>query len=307
MRNTVIDAITELAETNDKVSFVTADLGYSVLENFAGKHPERFYNVGIAEQAMMSVAAGMALSGEIVFVYSIGNFNTLRCMEQIRNDVCYHNANVKIISVGGGLSYGQLGMSHHATEDIAMMRTLPNMTVLAPADPEEARAAALFAVNHDGPSYIRLARRGEPVLYEKREPMDITKVQTMRPGKRVALLGCGPVSGEVIFACEKLRDLGIDAGAYSIPCVNPLDAERLAEIAAEAELIVSVEEHQIQGGLGGAIAEAISSMPHTRLKRLGLPNEFPHIVGSHDYLCDHYGLSAQKIADTVLNELEFSK
>ena len=239
MRNTVIDALTKMAETDDRITFVTADLGYSVLEDFAEKFPERFFNVGICEQAMSSVAAGMALSGEIVFTYSIGNFATLRCIEQIRNDICYHNANVKIIAVGGGVSYGQLGMSHHATEDIAMMRALPNMCVLTPADPEEALAAARYAVQTEGPCYIRLARRGEPVLYPKAGAIDVTKVQTVIPGEQVAVISCGPVVAEVKKACEALRRRGIEAGAYSVPCVSPLDRDTICAIARQAEWVVT--------------------------------------------------------------------
>lgn len=304
MRNAVIDEITSLAQSNDKITVITADLGYSVLEEFAEKYPERFFNVGIAEQAMTSMAAGMALSGEIVITYSIGNFATLRCIEQIRNDVCYHNANVKIIAVGGGVAYGQLGMSHHATEDIAMMRALPDMTVLVPADPQEALAVARFAIEHDGPCYIRLARRGEPVLYAKEENFDITKLQTILPGKQVAVFCCGPIASEVKSACEALKNQGIDAGAYSVPCVSPLDEESVRKIAAEADCVFTVEEHQVRGGLGGAVAEAICDIPGAVLKRLGIPNEFPHIVGSHDYLCDYYGLSAKKLEKTILDSLE---
>lgn len=301
MRNTVIDALTNMAETDDRITFVTADLGYSVLEDFAAKFPERFFNVGICEQAMSSVAAGMALSGEIVFTYSIGNFATLRCIEQIRNDVCYHNANVKIIAVGGGVSYGQLGMSHHATEDIAMMRALPHMRVLTPADPEDALAAARYAVQTEGPCYIRLARRGEPVLYPKAGAIDVTKVQTVIPGEQVAVIGCGPIVAEVKKACETLRHRGIEAGAYSVPCVSPLDRDAVRTIARQADWVVTVEEHQITGGLGSAVAEALCDLPDVRQLRMGIPDEYPHIVGSHEYLCDYYGLSADKITEKILS------
>ncbi len=301
MRNTVIDALTNMAETDDRITFVTADLGYSVLEDFAAKFPERFFNVGICEQAMAPVAAGMALSGEIVFTYSIGNFATLRCIEQIRNDVCYHNANVKIIAVGGGVSYGQLGMSHHATEDIAMMRALPHMRVLTPADPEEALAAARYAVQTEGPCYIRLARRGEPVLYPKAGAIDVTKVQTVIPGEQVAVIDCGPIVAEVKKACDTLRHRGIEAGAYSVPCVSPLDRDAVRTIARQADWVVTVKEHQITGGLGSAVAEAPCDLPDVRQLRMGIPDEYPHIVGSHEYLCDYYGLSADKIAEKILS------
>lgn len=306
MRNTVINELERMAEADSRIAVITADLGYSVLESFANRFPNRFFNVGISEQLMSSAAAGMALCGNIVFTYSIGNFATLRCIEQIRNDICYHNANVKIIAVGGGMSYGQLGMSHHATEDISMMRSLPNMRVLVPADPEEALAAIRYAVQTEGPCYIRLARRGEPVLYRKADIFDVRKIQRVRSGKDVALLLCGPLLKEGMEAFRLLELEHISAGIFSVPCVKPLDIAMVLELAAEYPLLVTAEEHVASGGMGGAIAEAVSGIKgaHTILLRLGLQDVYPSVVGDHEYLCDYYGLSGRKIADSVIKALE---
>lgn len=308
MRNAFIDEMERLAACDERIAVVTADLGYSVMESFAKRYPSRFFNVGISEQIMTSAAAGIALSGHIVFTYSIGNFATLRCIEQIRNDVCYHHANVKIVAVGGGFAYGQLGMSHHATEDISMMRSLPNMCVLTPADPQEARAAVQFAVERDGPCYIRLARSGEKVLYEKPEAFDICRIHSLREGKDVALLLCGPLLKEGIKAAELLEKEGVSSGVYDVSCVKPLDCERVRRLAAKYPLLITAEEQVISGGLGGAIAEVLCDIPrHARLRRLGLNDEYTAVVGSHEYLCEIYGLSAEKICATVLKEIGKTK
>lgn len=298
MRNTVINEIERLAETDERICIITADLGYGVLESFRDRYPERYFNVGISEQLMTSAAAGMACCGKTVFTYSIGNFPTLRCIEQIRNDVCYPNANVKIIAVGGGFAYGQLGMSHHATEDIAMMRALPNMRVFTPADPEEALAAVRYAVAQEGPCYIRLARSGEPVLYEKAAAFDVTKFQCVRQGTDAAILVCGPVLTEGMKAVKILEEDDISCGLYSVPCVKPLDGAAVRRIAETHSWLVTVEEHNVIGGLGGAVAEELSGMrgTHGALIRLGLQDVFSGVVGSNAYLRDYYGISGEKIA-----------
>ena len=301
MRNTFINKITEMAQNNKKIMVVTADLGYSVLEGFRDLYPSRYFNVGISEQAMASIAGGMALEGNIVITYSIGNFSTLRCIEQIRNDICYHNANVKIVSVGGGFSYGQLGMSHHATEDIAMMRTIPGMKVLVPSDPEEAAAAADYVINTDGPCYIRLAKNREPKLYDKTD-YKLDKMYRLTSGNgKAALISCGPVLKNVISAAETLESENIITDIYSSPCVSPLDTASLKKIIDSYDFIFTVEEHNVTGGLGGAVAEVISGCPDRKavIHRLGLQNCFASIVGDHDYLCEQYGISDEKIANTV--------
>lgn len=305
MRGTVINELERLAEADPRISIITADFGYGVLESFAEHFPTRCFNVGISEQLMTSAAAGMALCGNIVITYALGNFATLRCIEQIRNDVCYHNANVKIIAGGGGMAYGQLGMSHHATEDIAMMRMLPNMRVLVPADPEEALASVRYAVQTEGPCYIRLARGVEPILYHKEDLPDISRVQRVRTGSDVALLLCGPLLKEGLEASKLLEAAHISASVFSVPCVKPLDAEMIQRIAADHSLLVTAEEHMASGGLGSAVAEVLCDIkePRAMLLRLGLQDVFPSVVGNHDYVCDYYGLSGQKISDSVMKML----
>lgn len=305
MRTAVIEELEILAARDKRICLMTADLGYGVLETFAERFPKRYFNVGISEQMMAAAAAGMALSGNIVFTYSIGNFNTVRCMEQIRNDICYHGANVKIISVGAGFSYGQLGMSHHATEDIAMMRALPGMSVLVPGDPEEARLAVDYAASVETPCYIRVAKRGEPVCYAKPADMDISKIQEVVSGWDAALLVSGPILREGIAASERLQQSGLSVAVYSVPCVKPLDRQTICQLAERYPLLVTVEEHQNIGGLGGAAAEVISGQPgsRARLYRMGLRDTYTSVVGSHDYLCEHYGMSARAMSDTVLKLL----
>ncbi len=191
MRTAFIQALNELAGKDPRVCLVVGDLGFSVIEEFAQKHPDQFVNAGVSEQNMIGLAAGMALSGKIVFTYSIGNFATLRCLEQIRNDVCYHRANVKVVSVGGGLAYGNLGVTHHASEDVAILRALPNMVVVAPGDPVEARLATRAVVALDGPCYLRLGKAGEPVVHEKEPNFELGRAITLRDGTDVTLIASG--------------------------------------------------------------------------------------------------------------------
>lgn len=305
MRTAAIEELIRLAARDSRICLMTADLGYGALEAFSERFPTRFFNVGISEQLMSAAAAGMALCGDVVFTYSIGNFNTLRCIEQIRNDICYHRANVKILTVGGGVAYGQLGMTHHATEDIAMLRVLPNMRVLVPADPEETVAAVRYAAGTEGPCYIRLAKRGEKNLYIKPDGVEITKIQALASGTDLAFLGCGPLLREGLCAAARLAQMGISAGVYSVPCIKPLDTEGLKRLAETYPLLITLEEHQIIGGLGGAVAEEVSTMPgpRPRVCRLGLPDAFSNDVGSREYLLHSYGLTGSEIVETAVRIL----
>lgn len=305
MRNAVINELERLAKVHD-ISVFTADLGYSVFENFAKKYPQKFYNVGICEQFMTSCAAGLAICGEIVVTYSIGNFNTLRCLEQIRNDICYHNAHVIIISVGGGFSYGSLGMSHHATEDIAIMSVLPNMKVFAPGDPEEAVEAIRFAVNHDGPSYIRLARRGEPVLYNKSENFNILKLNAIVENNcRVAIFASGPILSEAIKCNLLLKEKGIISSVYSVPTIKPIDSDGIDKLAKKYDIFITIEEHQRFGGLGTIINEELDNIKGQKPKivKFGLNNEFTSIVGSETFLQKFYHIDSQSVADFIEHKL----
>lgn len=302
MRNHLVAELGRIAAEDERTVLLTADLGYGVLKDFSQQFPARCFNVGICEQNMTAVAAGLALEGCVAYTYSIGNFPVMRCLEQIRNCVCYHNANVKIIAVGGGFAYGQLGMTHHATEDLAVMRALPNMRVFCPADPDEAMRIVRYAHTIDGPCYIRLARGGEKSLHVNVTGYDVTKILELRRGKKVAVVATGTVLAEAISAASRLAQDGIEIGVYNCMTLKPFDEEGLVRLAGEYEALVSIEEHNIIGGLGSTIADTLATrcierMP--RLLRLGLQDVYTSIVGSQQYLRRYYGLSEDDIVARV--------
>lgn len=305
MRNHVITKLVELAKEDPRIMLITADLGYNVVEKFKERYPDRFINAGIAEQNMTSVAAGLALEGNMVFTYSIGNFPTLRCMEQIRNDVCYHNANVKILAVGGGFAYGDLGMTHHATEDIAMMRALSNMKVYVPADEVDAVFCLLDACSFDGPAYIRMARGKEAVFHKKDKEYDISHlIPFYEKGDQVNIFTTGTVLSEGIKLRDKLSNREISTGLFSVPRIKPMDRNGMKEIAESSKLLITIEEHNVIGGLGGAVAEVLSEVekPHAVLYRAGLQDTFTNVVGDQNYLRDYYGISANKIYERIKDQ-----
>ena len=225
MRDTFVRTLFELAKEDRNIELVTGDLGFGVLKPFWEALPDQFINAGIAEQNMTTVAAGMALEGKNVFTYSIGNFPTLRCLEQIRNDCAYHNANVKIVCVGGGFVYGSLGMSHHATEDIAVMRALPDVVVMCPGDLVEAEAATKAIAKHHGTCYLRLGRGGEKRIHKELKNFEIGKAIPVRFGERIAVFSTGAIFEEVEEACNLLAAEGIYPTVYTFPTVKPIDAE----------------------------------------------------------------------------------
>ena len=306
MRNHFIAALKQVAAQDPSTYLITADLGFGVLTDFAGQLPNQFINAGIGEQNMASVAAGLALEGNTVYTYSLANFPTMRSLEQIRNDICYHNANVKIIAVGGAMAYGQLGMSHHATEDIAIMRALPNMRVFAPADPTQAEAVLKEVHRVDGPCYIRLEKNGPESIHPLGSDADITKIIPLVQGDDVNLLACGSVLEEALAAAQLLREEGLSVGVYGVPCIKPLDEKTLRVCAVSCRLMVTLEEHNVIGGLGGAVAEVLAGLPGQRapLLRCGLKDTYPGVVGSQAYLRKQYGLDGASVAAQILKWLE---
>jgi transketolase len=302
MRATFIQTLIELAEADDKIVLITGDLGFGVVEPFVARFPGRFLNVGVAEQNMAGIASGMALSGKIVFTYSIGNFPTLRCLEQIRNDVCYHNANVKIVSVGAGLAYGALGASHHATEDIAVVRALPNMTVLSPADAIEAEMATRAAAAHDGPVYLRLARTNEAAVHAGTISFEIGKAIPVMEGNDITLIATGSMVHISAQAAGILASTGVQARVLSMHTLRPLDEEAIRSAACETGAIMTIEEHSRIGGLGSAVAEVLAEYSERAIpfRRVALPSEFVSLVGSQNYLREAYSLSAAGIAKAAL-------
>ena len=306
MRDTFVRTLIGLAKEDPSIELVTADLGFGVLKPFWEQLPDQFTNCGIAEQNMTALAAGMALSGKTVFTYSIGNFPTLRCLEQIRNDAAYHNANVKIVCIGGGFVYGSLGMSHQATEDLAVMRALPGVTVLAPGDLVEAEAATRAIARHPGVCYLRLGRGGEKRIHQRLDGFAIGKAVPVRDGKRAVIFSTGAIFDEVGPACELLRAAGHDPAVYTFPTVKPIDRAVIEDCARRFELIVTVEEHNVVGGFGSAVAEVLAELPgaKARLLRIGLNDTYGELVGSQRWLREAYGLSAAKIAQRIEDALQ---
>ncbi len=301
MRAVFNKTLLELAKKDKRIHMVLADIGYGEIEPFRDTFPDRYYNVGVAEQNMTGVACGIAMEGNIAITYSIANFPTLRCLEQIRNDVCYHNANVKIVIIGGGVSYGALGMSHHSTEDIAIMRALPNMVVEVPCDNYEAVAATHAMIEYNGPFYYRCGYKGEKDIHAGPIDFKIGKANIVSEGKDITLMFAGPIGSEVVEAAEMLKAEGINCRVVSMHTIKPIDKDMILDSAKNTGGIVTVEEHNLMGGLGSAVAEVLCDenvMP-AKFKRLAFPDVNVAKIGGQKWIRDQYGLQARGIADSV--------
>jgi transketolase len=296
----------ELAEKDERINLLVGDLGFGLVEPFVQRFPERFLNVGVAEQNLTGIAAGMAMCGRVVFAYSIANFPTLRCVEHIRNDICHHEADVKIVSVGCGLNYGALGVTHHATEDVAVMRALPGMTIVAPGDPVEAALATRALVEQSGPAYLRLGKAGEPAVHNS-DAVDfrLGKAITVRNGDDLTFIASGTMLHCAVQAADRLSQDRIRARVLSMHTVKPLDTEAVLAAVRETAAILTLEEHSVLGGLGSAVAEVLAECGEPFVfKRLAIPNIFVHQVGNQDYLKGLYSLTVDgilRVADSLLN------
>ena len=286
MRTSFIETLCDVAARDERVWLLTADLGYSVLEVFRDRFPKRYVNVGVAEQNMAGIAAGLARCGKIPFIYSIANFPTFRCLEQIRVDICYHEVNVKIVAVGGGFSYGAQGYTHHGIEDLAVMRSLPGMTVVAPGDPWETRGATDAISRHDGPCYLRLGKAKEPVVHLQKPKYELGRALKLREGRDLTLISTGAMLEETVRAADRLASLGLGVRVLSMHTVKPIDQEAILAAAKETGGIVTVEEHSLVGGLGSATADVLaeSGRRFGFFRKFGVPDEIRHHVGSQDYL-----------------------
>jgi len=301
MRTAFIDTLIAAAEKNSNIWLLSGDLGFSVLEPFAARFADRFVNVGVAEQNMAGMAAGIALSGKTVFIYSIGNFPTFRCLEQLRNDVCHHAADVKVVAVGGGYAYGSQGYTHHAIEDVAIMSALPGIEVFAPCDPAESRAATQRIAASGKPSYLRLSRAGEPALGADNSN-DPYRPRLLRKGGDVVILTSGPIASAALVAAEQLGVEGLDVGVASVACIKPLDEGFVRDVAPRARLIVTLEEHVLRGGLYAAVAAALSFVPgRAPVLGLGIPEQLSDmsVAGSRDALLAAAGLSPPAVAARI--------
>ncbi len=301
MRDQFIKRVLLLAEKDPKLFFITGDLGYGVIDEYAKKFPHQFLNVGVAEQNMIGIATGLALEGRTVIAYSIGNFPTLRCLEQIRNDSSYHGANVKVVTVGGGFSYGSLGFSHHATEDLSILRAIPGITVVAPGDQFETAEATEALIKTPGTCYLRLDKSSAGWTNRPGEIFELGRARQLREGNDVTLVATGGILGVALKSAEKLSELGIRCRVLSMHTIKPLDKEALLKAAQETGGLVSIEEHVVDGGLGGAIAELCLEQGQIPgfFYRIGLRSVFSTLVGSQDYLREKYGMDEEAIVSKV--------
>ncbi len=300
MRSVFNETLLELAKKDPRIFMILADIGYGEIEPFAAAFPDRFYNVGVAEQNMTGIACGVAMEGNIAVTYSIANFPTLRPLEQIRNDVCYHKANVKIVIIGGGLAYGALGMSHHSTEDLAIMRALPEMVVVAPCDMREAVAATQAMIAHDGPVYYRCGYKKEPPIHEGPIDFQFGRAITVREGGDAAVIFSGTIGYNAKLAVEELAGKGIACKLISMPSVKPIDEDAILD-AAKTGAVITVEEHNLHGGFGSAVAEVLMDRGagNVRFRRIALPDVNVCKVGSQEWLRAQYGMSPEAIAATI--------
>lgn len=293
MRNAFVEQLCELAETDDSLVLLCGDLGFSVLEKFSERFPDRYYNVGIAEQNMLGLAAGLAMTGKTVVTYSIANFGTVRSLEQLRNDVCYHDRSVICVSVGTGAAYGSQGYTHHGIEDLGFLKMLPNIEVASPGDAHEVRWALKHLVQRRRPGALRLGRGGEPLVHPSpvAHNQPVTAI-TVRPGGTdVRFVSTGAILSEVMKAAEVLAEEGLDAGVVSVPLVTALDAAAASTIIHGTKLVFTVEEHLATGGLGGTIAEfACAEANHPPVMRGGIAHPPPKVALDQGATRVHHGI-----------------
>ena len=301
MRNAFADEILKLALADERIVVLSGDIGNRLFDKFKAAMPTRFYNCGVAEANMISLAAGLASSGLRPVCYTITPFVTTRCLEQIKLDVCYHSMPVTIVGTGSGLSYAALGSTHHSFEDLAIMRSLPGMNVLAPADAPELRSAMRWAFAQNQPAYLRIGKKGEPVITEE-AAFTAGRWQCLRTGSSATLLACGTILSEVLAAADLLAKDNIQAAVWNCASVKPLDLEALAHFSSSP--VFSIEEHSVLGGFGSAVAEFLSSRKNPpRLIRLGIPDEFLHDCGEQEEARVYCGLDAASLARRIAAEI----
>jgi transketolase len=309
MRNSFAKTITAAAMDDSRVTLLSGDIGNRMYDQFKKFCPDRFFNCGVAEANMTGVASGMALCGLRPFTYTITPFVTTRCLEQIRVDVCYHNAPVTVVAVGSGYSYSTLGATHHACEDISFLRSLPNMKIICPGDALEVEEAVKAILQQDSPVYLRLGKKGEPLVHDYPPKFEIGKGIVVREGTDICLLNTGITLPIALDATQELEKRGISAKLVNLHTVKPLDETLLKEIFNSFPVVSTIEEHSLIGGLGGAVAEWIADQPPTyaKLCRFGSPDKFIHPTGSQSYIRNQIGLTPKAIADRSFNYLKASR
>lgn len=298
------EVLMEAAERNSAIWVLTADVMHSTkTEPFALAYPERFINVGIAEQTMIGIAAGLATCGKVPFAAGFAAMVSMRACEQIRTDVAYPNLNVKLFCTHSGFALGAGGTTHHATEDIAIMRSMANMTIIVPSDARQAREATLAAIEWQGPVYLRFGRGRDPVVYPNACDYRIGRANVLREGSDVTLIGCGRTVAECVVAAELLAIEGVQARVLDMHTIKPIDAVAIEHAAARSRLVFTIEEHNVVGGLGGAVAEVMAELGSpVPLRRLGVPDIYA-AIGPQEALLEKYGLTGPRVAETVLASL----
>jgi len=305
MRNAFARELTSLADQDDRIVLLSGDIGNRMFDDFKSRFPQRFFNCGVAEANMMGMAAGLAMSGLRPVVYTITPFVTTRCLEQIRVDVCYHDVPVVIIGVGGGLAYASLGATHHSCEDIGFLRLLPNMTVVCPGDALETQAALQAALSEQHGVYLRLGKKGEPVVHQAPPDFRIGKAIVLSEGADVTLVSTGNLLPVAVAAAEQLKGSELAAGVVSMHTVKPIDEAALDAAFLSSRLVVTVEEHSVLGGLGGAVAEWLGSQqrPLAPLLRVGTGDYFLHEAGGQSHARQCFGIDRDSIVTKVLAAL----
>lgn len=305
MRNTFVRTLHALAKNDKRILLLTADLGYSVFEEFIETLPGQFFNMGIAEQNMAGVAAGLAMEGFIPVIYSIVPFTTMRNFEQIRNDIAYQKLNVKIVGVGAGFSYGPYGHTHHGIEDIAIMRSIPEMTVIAPGDPVETRMATNAMMSHSGAVYLRLGKTGEPIIHTTEPKFVIGKAIVMSSGKDITLIGTSTMLDTTMKVYTKLQADNLSVHVMSMHTIKPIDRQAIIEAVDKTKMIVTIEEHGVVGGLGSAVSEVIAEYGKPiQFIKFAVPDRFTKVIGTQEYMRHANGLSVSDIYTGVIKRFD---
>ncbi|MBI4822902.1 MAG: transketolase [Nitrospirae bacterium] len=304
MRNAFVNTLISASMSRDDIFIVTGDNGAGVFDAFMKNNPNQFINLGIAEQNLTSVSAGLAMSGYKVCTYNIIPFLLYRCYEQVRNDICYQELPVIMVGIGSGVTYAPQGLTHYSVEDIGIAQTLPNLIVISPCDPIEAKCAAKYAINADKPVYVRIPKRGEPVFH-KTENLDITIPQVLRQGEDIALIFHGNISEEVMNAYDKLVERHIYPMIISVPIIQPLNVDSLFDILKNIKTVIAVEEHYENCGFGGILRQAYHQhKPSWKLKVMGIPFKFIHEIKNTSGMRSYFGILAGDIVNAVNEERE---
>lgn len=306
MRNAFAEELTALAAADPRIVLLSGDIGNRLFDRFKAQFPDRFINVGVAEANMIGVAAGLALAGMRPVTYTIASFAVYRAYEQIRVDVGYHHLPVVMVGTGGGLAYAANGPTHHSCEDVAVLRAIPNLTVACPGDAPELRSLLRDALQQSGPVYLRIGKKGEPVVHATEPDLRLGRAIVVRPGNDITILSCGTLLPEAIAAAKTLQHSGVSVEVVSFPTVKPLDETLLNHVFRARSLVVTMEEHARNGGLGGAIAEWLTDQPPmpARLLRLGVPDKFLHEAGEQEHARHVCGLDAAGLVASIQNVLQ---